>query len=377
VENPDMKYRFSVALIGLAALLAACAAPTPPPTVLSTLTPPASATLAVTPDRALTGQWATVAALATALPDSLTAAAAATATPRASRTPRPSPAATLSGSATPAVSATLPPRATPLPTQAPSRSPTALTPTATPSARLLAFSAAPDLIDPGQSVALSWEVIGSRAEICALEPHGVVQPGGCLTLPLSGTVTLATAPRVRYWARFSLRAYDDDPATFDPYAEVAVPVRCPDAWFTGAPPGGLGDWNCPAGPARATAGAAERFEFGGMYWLAEPDEILVYWDGHQAHVRDLPQDQPEADPSLEPPPGFYQPVRGFGLVWRGLTDLGLMRPVLGWAVEPEHPYTFTYQCNAAPDLRQETCFVLGPHGLTSWFALGWGETLWP
>jgi hypothetical protein len=114
-----------------------------------------------------------------------------------------------------------------------------------------------------------------------------------------------------------------------------------------------------------------------MLWLAEPDEILVFWGGGQAHVADLPSDQPDSDPSLVPPPGFYQPVRGFGLAWRGLTPLGDLRPILGWAVEPEREADFTYQCNAAPDLRSEICLVQGPDGLTTWRTLGWGERLWP
>jgi hypothetical protein len=250
-------------------------------------------------------------------------------------------------------------------------------PAPTSSARLLAFGASHESINPGETVTLEWEVRGTRAEICALEPHGVLVPFGCQNVPLSGTLTLATSSALRYWARFSLRAYDDLAGGLAPYAEIAVPIRCPDTWFTGAPPPDLGLWDCPAGAARTTTGAAQRFETGGMYWLAEPDEILVYWDGGQAHVADLPSDQPDYDPSLEPPPGYYPPVRGFGLAWRGLTALGDLRLLLGWAVEPEREYTFTYQCNAAPDTRVEVCLVLGPDGLTHWQTLGWGERLWP
>jgi hypothetical protein len=92
---------------------------------------------------------------------------------------------------------------------------------------------------------------------------------------------------------------------------------------------------------------------------------------------DLPSDQPDSDPSLVPPPGYYQPRHGFGLAWRGLTALGDLRPILGWSIEPEYGHTFTYQCNAAPDLRVEVCLVLGPDGLTAWPILGWSERMWP
>lgn len=224
-----------------------------------------------------------------------------------------------------------------------------------------------------------WEASGTRAELCALDPFFRLRPYGCQAVPLSGTLTIATALRDRYYARFSLRVYDDlAPEAFAPYAELAVPINCPDTWMAAGPPPDLGLWDCPAGPAHVTAGAAQRFERGGMYWLEEPDTILVYGDsGGKAYVADLPQNQPDTDPTLIPPPGLYQPVRGFGLVWRGLTALGDMRPALGWAVEPEYAYTFSFQCNAAPDLRNEACYVLGPHGLTVWRMLGWSETLWP
>jgi LysM repeat protein len=50
----------------------------------------------------------------------------------------------------------------------------------------------------------------------------------------------------------------------------------------------------------------------------------------------------ESDPSIVPPSGLYQPVRGFGLVWRTLSDYshgGTVRDLLGWASAPERGYT--------------------------------------
>ncbi len=42
--------------------------------------------------------------------------------------------------------------------------------------------------------------------------------------------------------------------------------------------------------------------------------------------------QAESDPSLTPPDGLLQPIRGFGNVWRNTPSL---RDVLGWATAPE------------------------------------------
>jgi hypothetical protein len=49
---------------------------------------------------------------------------------------------------------------------------------------------------------------------------------------------------------------------------------------------------------------------------------------------------PESDPSIEPPPGRYQPIRGFGMVWREQPGV---RDRLGWAVEPETGYETAIQ----------------------------------
>ena len=362
-------------LFALGLLVAACIAPTTTP-VRPTLTPFLTATRAtetftpgpsVTPTRPAATETATVAPSATASERVQTA----TALFLPSDTPAPvtathtqAPAATQTNNNTPVASATATSTSTP--------------PDPTPATRILAFGAAPDTVNPGDPVTLEWAVIGDAAELCALPAVGSDQPKVCTTMPVSGTATLVTDRRARYRAIFSLRAVDwDRPNDTIPIAELVVTLNCPDLWLTAGPPYGAGEWNCPAGPARTTAGAAEHFEFGGQYWLKESDEILVYWGGSQAHTRDLPDGQPDSDPSLVPPEGLYQPVRGFGLVWRGLTPLGDLRGALGWATEPEREYTFKYQCNAAPDTSNSVCLVLGPDGYTNWYGLDWAGWLWP
>jgi hypothetical protein len=72
--------------------------------------------------------------------------------------------------------------------------------------------------------------------------------------------------------------------------------------------------------------------------------------------------QPETDPSLTPPAGLFQPVRGFGVAWRannappGLT----VRDRLGWATEAEASLTGSFQCDSAP--KYNHCYLSGPGG---------------
>ena len=71
---------------------------------------------------------------------------------------------------------------------------------------------------------------------------------------------------------------------------------------------------------------------------------------------------PESDPTLVPPEGFYQPVRGFGLFWRkaNFVPSGTARDRLGWAVAPEYAVgTRARQCCIAGDWAAG-CFLGGP-----------------
>jgi hypothetical protein len=78
-----------------------------------------------------------------------------------------------------------------------------------------------------------------------------------------------------------------------------------------------------------------------MMWKESTHDILVLFDdGHLGGGRDQwDSSMPESDPSIVPPNGLYQPVRGFGLIWQGLKD------TLGWATGPEVSFQVVYQCS--------------------------------
>ena len=109
---------------------------------------------------------------------------------------------------------------------------------------------------------------------------------------------------------------------------------------------------CPAAATLRTTGVYQRFERGFMIWLRQPDgatTVLAFLDGGELRrATDLwAEGMPESDPSIIPPAGLFQPVRGFGKVWREDADL---RARLGWAVAPEQSYDLVYQAEARTSL---------------------------
>jgi len=97
--------------------------------------------------------------------------------------------------------------------------------------------------------------------------------------------------------------------------------------------------------------AFQPFEKGFMVWLGDRKRIWIAacctstipLGGRWLVFDDTwSEGMPEDDPSITPPSGLYQPRRGFGLVWRTLSDYsygGTIREMLGWASAPEQGYT--------------------------------------
>lgn len=85
------------------------------------------------------------------------------------------------------------------------------------------------------------------------------------------------------------------------------------------------------------------FEKGNMFWFEATNEIWVIFDDEsrewQKHQSAWNVTMPISDDTIVPPNGLYQPVRGFGLLWRTDTDL---RDRLGWATAQEFGYVADY-----------------------------------
>jgi len=115
---------------------------------------------------------------------------------------------------------------------------------------------------------------------------------------------------------------------------------------------------CPRHAAILTQATEQPFENGRMIWLqgtddehSHPNRIVVlyadvlyegYTNCYEAKVYEdiWTPDQPDRDPDLTPPPGRYQPIRGFGELWRGNTSV---RERIGWATAPEQGFEGAWQ----------------------------------
>jgi hypothetical protein len=259
----------------------------------------------------------------------------------------------------PTVTPVSPPAFTPTPAPPPQGGATP-TPSPTPFSYDLIerFEAEPTLIDPGDEVTLSWSAQGDWATLYRLLPDLTL--GEWWDVPLEGSQTVATSEGARNMARFALFVGEDDRTEV---MNVEIAVRCTAAWFF-APEPDL----CPQEAVVEAAAAYQPFEHGSMIWLAEVDWIFVLFDDGSTPAytvfANLWEDgMPESEPEIVPPEGRYQPVRGFGMVWRGELDAAEyygIRERLGWATAPEDGYTGRYQCNSPP--KYTTCYLSGPAG---------------
>lgn len=92
----------------------------------------------------------------------------------------------------------------------------------------------------------------------------------------------------------------------------------------------------PIAPEQGTLAAEQPFEGGHMFWRADLKRIYVIeFNGRWLSLDDTwSEDQPQSA-GLKPPPGLYEPVRGFGKAWRENPNV---RQALGWGVNNERGY---------------------------------------
>lgn len=264
-----------------------------------------------------------------------------TAAPPTSLTPTTAP-------ATPTVaSATAPPNTPVAPTPATTAAPTiALTPTLAPtspaptsSANTPAptpvvhyFRASVDIADPGETITLDWSTANAlQVAIYHVFDGRLGEPSW--SVGPSGSLSYAIGAQERNAVVFVLFASDGVNAGVQ--ATATVQLRCTAQWFFSAPPD-----ICPQEWALASPAAEQRFERGVMVWVWAEDRIYVLYDDAaprwQAYTDEFDEGEPASDPTLTPPPGLWQPVRGFGRIWR---DESGVRDRLGWAVAPETGFT--------------------------------------
>lgn len=268
----------------------------------------------------------------------------------------------------------------PAPTQAPLAAPSPLPPLRpTPAGQsegtsvIRSFSAAPQA---GEAILLTWDALGEEATLCPLIGDAPVSCRCLFGLPPEGSVAMRAADVIGAYTGFRLTVETDGVRTVG-YAPLmmACPDRFPD-WFFDEPAG-----MCPKDIPLRSYAASQRFERGQMFWVEALDTFYVLLD-HDENVSRNSTDwssltslrivrgplelKPGAAPDNRveemPPPGLFEPVSGFGLVWRGdVEGTEDIRAALGWAEEPEYGFDAVYQCEMSCGAHWD-CYLQGPKG---------------
>jgi len=219
-------------------------------------------------------------------------------------------------------------------------------------AQILSFTAAPETLPRGGSVTVAWQVAGARqVTVWRLSPTGQIAEEAPITAP-TGSWSVVLPDYYVDTASFVLNAVDA--AGQITQASVTVTIICPYTYFFPV----SGPQVCPLAPAQTVQAAWQAFERGMMLWRADTSEILVLYTngGRVERTRDTWQGEPISVPEA-PPPGLYQPDRGFGKVW--VENPGV-RAGLGWATTLEQGYTMQYQSTG--DFRYPRLYLTLPDG---------------
>lgn len=203
----------------------------------------------------------------------------------------------------------------------------------------------------GKRVTLIWSSNGGSARLLSGirqpdQPHWQVPPSGQLTVELPET-HYADPP-------FTLQLFDGpSPAAATESIEAVLPFEWPcvqDYFFEPAPA------LCPGGEPIASAAAEQPFEGGVLIWLEATDSIYVFYDDQRWQRLDdtWSEELPDSDPSLVPPEGRFQPIRGFGKVWREQPEI---RQLLGWALGVELAFESVLQEQMAEEEEAGVTFL--------------------
>ncbi|MCC6805141.1 MAG: hypothetical protein IT319_19835 [Anaerolineae bacterium] len=209
--------------------------------------------------------------------------------------------------------------------------------------RIEFFTSDASAVAPGSTVTLYWSTRGARDAVIYQLVRGV--RNRVWNVGPDGSLPVATNRSDRGTADFVLQVGEGSQFVEQ---NLSIPLACPDAWFFQPPPE-----TCPR-PAEETQLIEEPFERGRMVYVASTDQIYALFNDGLAPAwmvvqnRFDPAIHPESDPSFAAalPPGYYQPLRRLGFVWRGNDTI---RNRLGLGIQPEASYTGFIQTSVSTD----------------------------
>jgi hypothetical protein len=225
----------------------------------------------------------------------------------------------------------------PTPLFGPTRTPVDLVETATrppnPNAPRIEFFTSDVLaVAPGQSVTLFWSTRNvTGATIYRVDQDGVRSQ--LWNVPSDGNLIVPTRRSDRGEVNFVLSISDGPVRIEEP---LILPLSCPDAWFFEPPP-----QSCPQTSPIESRVVEQEFERGRMLYIESSNRVYALFnDGLQPawvvfENRYDPARDPESEENFVPPPGFVQPLRQLGFVWRG-NDL--VRNRLGLGTAPDFSF---------------------------------------
>lgn len=247
--------------------------------------------------------------------------------------------------------------------------------TATPDGERIVVRATPETATP--SVTASGTPTETGTIRPSLTPSMTITDTPTRTVTITPYVAEDMSPLFQL-ALVALSSTPPPPGVYRPPTVTASPpiASNPSGALCLPPPGGFGSVyvadatmaaqiGCPLGTAQTYPAAVQRFERGVMVYLGtSPSAIYVLYDGG-SFVRYADTWTDGVDPvsgGETPPAGLYEPIRGFGKVWR--SDAGV-RNTLGWATQPETGTTATLllfqsgQMIALPPLGQVAVMTTG------------------
>jgi hypothetical protein len=201
------------------------------------------------------------------------------------------------------------------------------------------FTTDSDFIKPGDTVTLFWSVRGAdRTRIYRVNAQG--ERIWRWDVDSEGKLTVSSRTDDRDVARFVLVGESNGAEIEQP---LLIPMQCPEVWFFDPAPD-----TCPAAPPQISTQAEQTFEHGRMIWVDALDRIYVVFEDDRIpawaqYPDNFEEGDPELDESLAPPPGLQQPIRGFGMIWRGNPRV---QERLGWATTPEVAFEGMYQADS-------------------------------